>query len=380
VHHSELGFWVLFRYADVVRVLRDPAMSVQEDNAALVTMGGPAAELFEQLAAERPVSQERSMLGLDPPDHTRLRRLVTKAFTPKVLDALRPRVDQLVEDALDAVAPSGEMDVVADLAFPLPFTVISEMLGMPESDRLQLRGWSHAMVKTLDPVITPEEMRAAYEAGEQMIAHLVDVLAWKRTHPGEDLLSALIAAEEDGDVLSEEELIAQVTLLYIAGHETTVNLIGNGALALVRHPNQVQRLRSDPSLIVNAIEELLRYDSPVQFSRRITLAPLELDGRVIEPGSFVLTGLGSANHDPAEWGDRADDLDLGRDGAGHHQSFGGGAHYCLGAALARLEGQAALGALVRRFPRMELATDHPQWNGRIVLRGLDRLPVALGAV
>jgi cytochrome P450 len=378
VHHSELGFWVLFRYPDVVRVLRDPAMSVEEGNA-MATVGGPASELFAQLAAERPVSQERSMLGLDPPDHTRLRRLVTKAFTPRVLDALRPRVEQLVDEALDAAASRGEMDVIADLAFPLPFTVISEMLGLPESNRLQLRGWSHAMVKTLDPIITPDELRAAFEAGEQMIGHLVEVMAWKRANPGDDLLSALIAAEEDGDVLSEEELIAQVTLLYIAGHETTVNLIGNGTLALLRHPAQMESLRSDPSLGANAVEELLRYDSPVQFSRRITLAPLEIDGAVIEPGSFVLTGLGSANHDPAEWGEDADELDIGRDGAMHHQSFGGGAHYCLGAALARLEGQVAVGRLVSRFPGLRLLTEEPEWNGRIVLRGLDRLPVALGA-
>ena len=378
VHRSELGFWVLFRYADVVRVLRDPGMSVEESNA-LVTMGGPAAELFEELAAERPVSEERSMLGLDPPDHTRLRRLVTKAFTPRVLEMLRPRIERLVGQALDEVAPKGEMDVIADLAFPLPFTVISEMLGMPESNRLQLRTWSHAMVKTLDPIITPDELRTAFDAGVQMIAHLTEVTAWKRANPADDLLSALIAAEEDGDVLSEEELIAQVTLLYIAGHETTVNLIGNGALALLRHRAQLERLRSDPSLVPDAVEELLRYDSPVQFSRRITLAPLELDGAVIEPGSFVLTGLGAANHDPAEWGEDADELDLARDGAMHHQSFGGGVHYCLGAALARLEARVALGQLVRRFPGLELRTDEQSWNGRIVLRGLDRLPVALGA-
>ncbi|MGZ8735248.1 MAG: cytochrome P450, partial [Acidimicrobiia bacterium] len=205
-------------------------------------------------------------------------------------------------------------------------------------------------------------------------------IEWKRRDPSDDLLTKLIVAEDEGDMLTEDELVAQVVLLYIAGHETTVNLIGNGTFALLRHPDQAERLRSDPALEENAIEELLRFDSPVQFSRRITLAPLPVRDVMIEPGVFVLTCLGSANRDLQFWGPTANTLDLGREGAAQHVSFGGGVHHCLGAALARVEARAAIPSLVRRFPALALADPdaEPAWNGRIVLRGLDRLPVALG--
>ncbi|HMC52967.1 MAG TPA: cytochrome P450, partial [Acidimicrobiales bacterium] len=242
----------------------------------------------------------------------------------------------------------------------------------------QLREWSGLLVRTLEPLVDPALITAIGEAGEAMRAFTADVIAWKRSQPGDDLLSALIGAEEAGDVLSDQELLQQVMLLYIAGHETTVNLIGNGMLALLRHPDQLDRLRADPSLDPNAVEELLRYDSPVQMSRRITLGPVEVAGQVIEPGAFVALVLASANRDTAHWGETAVDLDVGRDGAHQHLSFGGGAHYCLGAALARLEGQVAIGRLARRFPRLELA-DGVEWNGRLNLRGLTRLPVEVRA-
>jgi cytochrome P450 len=280
-----------------------------------------------------------------------------------------------VVEHLDAVAGRGEMDVIADLAFPLPFTVISEMLGMPEGDRDQLRAWSHAGVRLLDPILSSEQILEAFEAMGHMYDHCAEAIAWKREHPGDDLLTALIHAEEDGDTLSAPELQDQVVLLFLAGHETTVNLIGNGTLALLRHRDQLDVLRDDPGLDVNAIDELLRFDSPVQFSRRIVLRDVEIDGHAIGAGSFVMTCLGAANHDPAQWGPTADELDLRREGAARHLSFGSGIHHCLGAALARLEGQEAIGALVRRFDGLELATDAPAWNGRIVLRGLDELPV-----
>jgi len=373
VHHSPLEVWILFRYDDVVRVLRDPSLSVEIDNAA------PTArtQMFMEQAPDARERGAHSILNIDPPDHTRLRRLVSKAFTPKMVQSLRPRIEALVTEALDVMAARGRADVIGDLAFPLPFTVISEMLGMPEGNRDEVRGWSHTLTKTLDPILTPDEVQAALAAADNMLTHVQDVLAWKREHPADDLLSGLLAAEDEGDRLTEEELLDQVILLYIAGHETTVNLIANATLALLGHPGDLAKLRSDPDLDGNAVEELLRYDSPVQFSRRITLDDLDIDGTTIPAGSFVLTCLGSANHDRDRWGPSADELDLTRPDAGQHMSFGNGIHHCLGSSLARVEAQVAIGALVRRFPGLELAGT-PERNGRVVLRGLEALPVTLG--
>jgi cytochrome P450 len=370
VHRSPLEVWVLFRYDDVVRTLRDPTLSVQVDNAT------PTARM-QMFAEQAPGEVERgahSILNIDPPDHTRLRRLVSKAFTPKMVHELRPRIQQLVDDALATMAARGEADVIGDLAFPLPFTVISEMLGMPEGNREEVRGWSHTLTKTLDPILTPEEVQAALAAADNMQAHVQDVLAWKRGHPSDDLLTGLLAAEDEGDRLSELELLDQVLLLYVAGHETTVNLIGNATLALLRHRDQLDRLRSEAELDAGAVEELLRYDSPVQFSRRITTADLEIGGTTIPAGTFTLTCLGSANHDPARWGPTAEELDLTRADAGQHMSFGNGIHHCLGSSLARTEAQIAIATLVRRFPDLDLAGE-PERNGRVVLRGLESLPV-----
>jgi cytochrome P450 len=278
---------------------------------------------------------------------------------------------------LDNAEARGEMDVIADLAFPLPFAVISEMLGMPQADSLQLREWSHTLVTSLEPLTTPDEIPKMMSASDNMVAHVEAAIEWKRREPADDLLSAMIAAEEEGDRLSTDELRDQVVLLFIAGHETTVNLIGNGTLALLRNPQQLALLRTQPELIGNAIEELLRYDSPVQFTRRIALQPLEIDGHDIEPGSFIFTILGAANHDPEHFGPDADSLDLTRRDAPHHISFGGGVHHCLGAVLARAEARIAIGSIVPRFPELARATDEPAWNGRMVLRGLDALPVTL---
>jgi cytochrome P450 len=379
VHESLAGPWIVFRYEDVFRLLRDQTLSVEDHHVT----ESPRIDLFEQALADHGFDRtrergNRSMLNVDPPDHTRLRRLVSKAFTPRTIEGLRPMIERLVDDVLDRVGPTGEMDVIADLAFPLPFTVISEMLGMPAADRDQLRDWSHAIVKTLDPVITEEEIVAAVVASDAMWEHLNGVIAWKREHPAEDVLTALIHAEEGGDVLSTEELQEQVALLFIAGHETTVNLIGNGTLALLRHRDQLQRWREDPGLDANAVDELLRYDSPVQFSRRITKVDTEIAGRTIPGGSFVLAGLASANRDPERWGPTVDDLDLGREVAGQHLAFGSGAHFCLGAALARLEGQVAIGRLIRRFDALDIADPGLAWNGRLNLRGLERLPLSVG--
>ncbi|MCU1467106.1 MAG: cytochrome [Actinomycetia bacterium] len=377
VHFSPIGAIALFRYEDVHRVLRDPSLSVDEDK--LLPLAVDADPDIAAMLAERREGGSHNMLNLDPPDHHRLRRLVSKVFTPRTVEELRPRVQQLVDEHLDiALASGGDVDLIAGLAFPLPFIVISEMLGIPEGrDRSQLREWSGAVVKTFDPILTRDEILASFDAIDNINAYITEVIAWKREHPSDDLLSALIAAEDEGDRLSEIELMEQVLLLYVAGHETTVNLIGNGTLALLRNRDQLDLLTTDPAVDTTFVDELLRYDSPVQMSRRITVAPYELGGRSIAPGSIVMTCLGAANRDPEKWGETADGLDLRRTNARDHMSFGGGFHSCLGAHLARLEGQVAMTTLVRRFPRVELATDTPAYNGRIVLRGLAELPVTL---
>ncbi len=375
VHETPIGLWILFRYDDVFRVLRDPSLSVEDANADIpLLMQNPEREA---LAGDRRQGN-RAMLNIDPPDHHRLRRLVAKVFTPRVVESLRPRVQQLFEELVGEAEArgGGTLDLIADVAFPLPFSVISDLLGMPEGqDRLQLRAWSHTLVKTLDPIMTDDEFVAALEAGDAMTQYLRDVIEWKRDRPADDLLTALIQAEDGGDRLTEGELLDQVSLLFIAGHETTVNLIGNGMLALLRNRGQFERLAADPDLDANAVEELLRYDGPVTASRHVSTRELEIDGHVIPPRSFVLTSLAAANRDPARFGPTAERLDLGRPDANQHVAFGGGVHHCLGAALARLEGQVAVGGLVRRYPRMGLAVDQPTWNGRIVLRGLEALPV-----
>jgi cytochrome P450 len=376
VQQTPLGLWALFRYDDAVRLLRDPRLSVEDRSVVGVN---PRAELRERILGDRPQRGTHQILNLDPPDHTRLRKLVQQVFTPRTVEQLAPRVQTMVDDALDAVVERGsEMDVIGDLAFPLPFRVISEMLGMPTSEEAQLRDWAHTLTLGLEPLLAIQHMDEILAASDHITEHVLDAIEWKRTHPADDLLSALIAAEDAGDRLSPDELLDQVILLYIAGHETTVNLIGNGTHALLRHRVQLERWRDDPALDANAVDELLRYDCPVQFSRRITTSELEVGGRTIEPGVFVLTCLAAANRDPAKWGETAPELDVTRAGAAQHLAFGSGIHHCLGAALARLEGRVAVGTLIRRFPGLELATDAPAWNGRLVLRGLDHLPVTLG--
>jgi cytochrome P450 len=377
VHFSPLGVWVLFRYHDCFHLLRNPNTSV-DIRTELDLNADDRRERFDQFAElfpDQDPQDSRSLLFVDPPDHTRMRKLVSKVFTPRRVEQLRPLVQRLVDADLDDVAASGRMDLIGQLAFPLPFVVISEMLGMPDADRDQLREWSGKMVKLLDPILTTDEVTAAMEAGENMFGHVREVIEWKRANLADDLLSAMITAEEDGDVLSTDELIDNVGLLFVAGHETTVNLIGNGTLALLRNRAQLESLQRDPSLDVNAVDELLRYDSPVQFSRRIVKSEMRIGDAVIEPGKFVMTCLGSANRDPEMFGDDADQLDLRRPSAGRLLSFGSGIHHCLGAALAKMEAQVAIGTLVRRFPDLELVDDHPTWNGRIVLRGVTELPV-----
>ena len=374
VHESPFGIWLLFHYDDVLRFLRDPSLSAAEANAKPTMLDQMADEV---LGADRDRDLgTKAMINRDPPDHTRLRKLVSKAFTPRRIEGLRPRVQELVDLSLDRAAEAGGMELVSDYAFALPFAVISEMLGMPPTDSEKLREWSGILVRSLEPIVDPALMIAIRDTGEKMRALITDVITWKRQHLSDDLLSGMIAAEENGDMLSDEELLEQVMLLYIAGHETTVNLIGNGTLALLRNRDQLAKLRADRSLDANAVEELLRYDSPVQMSRRITLTDVEVGGKTIPQGFFVVCGLASSNRDETHWGPTADQVDLARSNAKEHLSFGGGAHYCLGAALARLEAQVAIGSLVRRFSTIE-PTAEPEWNGRLNLRGVEKLPLSV---
>jgi cytochrome P450 len=378
VQRTMFGALIVHRHDDCFSLLRQPGTSVDDRN----TEASLRAVIPEELLEGRERRGRHAILNLDPPDHTRIRRLVSSAFTVRRIEQLRPRVRQLVDDLLDEVEEAGAggepVDIMSRFAFPLPFQVITELLGMPEGDRDQLREWSHTITRLLEPINDDETLQAMLHASDRMSAHIREAIEWKRRQPADDLLSAMVAAEEDGDRLSTIELTDQVALLYLAGHETTVNLVGNGTLALLRHRDQFDALVADPSLDGQAADELLRFDSPVQVSRRIAMKPTELAGEMVQPGELVISLLAAANHDPERWGPTADELDLRREGANQHLSFGSGIHHCLGAALARLEGAEAIGALVRRFPRMELATDRPAWNGRIVLRGLDTLPVVTG--
>jgi cytochrome P450 len=372
VYRHPLGFWLLTGYEDVSWLLRS-GLSVEDGNIT----DRQLLDLREQIRGDELPRRGVSMLDRDPPDHTRLRRLVSKAFTPRAVEALRPRITALVEEMLDAAEQQGRVDLVDALAFPLPFAVIAEMLGTPPADHERIRRLTGTLVRSLEPIADPALARAIAAADEELTRIAADMIAWKRAHPADDLLTALINAEDGGDVLDDEELIAQTLLLYIAGHETTVNLIAGGTLALLRYPAQLTLLREDPALIGNAVEELLRYDSPVQASRRITLEPVSVSGVAIPAGSFVMVSLGSANRDESFWGPDAAGLRLDRENARQHVSFGAGPHHCLGASLARLEASIALAQLTARFPGLALDGE-VTWNGRINLRGPAHLPVRLG--
>ena len=370
-----LGFWLLTRYEDVSGLLR-AGLSVEDRNIT----DRQLIELREQMYVEEAARPRGiSMLDRDPPDHTRLRRLVSKAFTPRAVEALRPRISGLVDEMLDAAERQGhgaQVDLVDALAFPLPFAVIAEMLGTPPADHERIRQLSGTIVRSLEPVNDPAMIAAIAAADAELTQIAAEMIAWKRANPAGDLLTALISAEDDGDVLDDDELIAQTLLLYIAGHETTVNLIAGGTLALLRYPDQLALLREDPGLIASAVEELLRYDSPVQATRRVTLEPATFSGVTIPAGAFVMALLGSANRDESYWGPDAAELRLDRENARQHVSFGAGPHHCLGASLARLETSIALARLTTRFPGLALDGE-VTWNGRINLRGPAHLPVSL---
>jgi pimeloyl-[acyl-carrier protein] synthase len=365
VHLSPLGFWVLTRYDDVLAVLRDPRF---------------AKEAIASFVAARfgisPPGIGLSMLDRDPPDHTRLRGLVSKAFTPRVIEMLRPHIQEIVSGLLDRVEGGGRMDLIEHFAYPLPVIVICQLLGVPVEDRERFKEWGLDIARGLDAIWLPpdsEVARRSMASRRALSDYFRGLIAERRASPRADMLSGLIAAEEAGDKLSEEELLATCILLLVAGHETTVNLIGNGTLALLRHPAELRRLRENPALIGSAVEELLRFDGPVQRTARIPSEDVTIGGRTIARGDMVMPFIGAADRDPAQFAE-PDRLDLMR-ADNRHIAFGWGIHFCLGAPLARVEGQIAFNTLVTRLPKLALATETPAYRQSLTLRGLAALPV-----
>jgi len=377
-HQSPLGGWVLARYADIEKVLRNPHMTMggvlnPTEREQLLRAQG-IWEIWETSAV--PVFMDNAVLLKDPPDHTRLRSLMSKAFTPRAIEALRPHIQALVDKMLDDVGAGGETDLVADLAFPLPALVICEMLGVPIEDRDALKGWSAAAARLLDPLTDIATFSEAAEALAGFNGYFAGLVAERRRQPRGDLLSVLIAAEEDGQRLSDNELLTNMTFLFGAGHETTQNLIGNAVLALLENPEQLDVLRARPELIKNAVEEFLRFDPPVQVTGRTALEPIDLTDVAADSGERFVLLLAAGNRDPAQFED-PHRLDLARHDV-RPLSFGGGIHFCLGAALARVEGQVAIGSVVSRFSKLELTAD-PVRRETFTLRGLASLPLRVAA-
>jgi len=372
VHRSAFGFWALSRYDDCQQLLRHPGVG-KDFSGALNSLGLTDEQRSEQ---DRFRNDRSNMLTTDPPDHTRLRGLVTRAFTPRTVETLRASIVALVDDLLDGF-DTGEVDVMDALAYPLPVTVIGEMLGVPAEDRPALRPLVRSVTAILELVVTPEALAEASAADAELQEYFAGLVAERRARPQDDLLSKLIDAEDKGDQLTEHELISTAILLFAAGFETTTHLIGNGMLALLRHPDELARLRADRSLVRPAVEELLRYDSPVQIAARTTYEDLSIGGHEIAKGSIVLALLGAANRDPARFRD-PERFDVGRD-EGPPMSFGGGIHFCLGAALARLEGQIVVDRLLDRFGTMELVEAPVVHRDSLTLRGLMDLRVRFAA-
>ncbi len=371
VWHPTERVFVLSRHDDCAAVLRDPRFGRSEEGRLGARPASPAGDA----TAGGPVV--RSFLALNPPDHTRLRRLVSRAFTPARVRDLGPRIEAIAAELIDATGASGgPVDLIAALASPLPVTVISELLGVPSADYDRLVAWSDALARGLDPgfLISAEDRERQQQARAEFGAYLSELIEQRRRSPGDDLVSALADVVDDGDVLSEEELVATCILLLVAGHETTTSLIGSAVLGLLRHPDQLARLRAEPGLMAGAVEEFLRYDPPVQLTARVALTDASIGALPVPAGSVALMLIGAANRDPALCAD-PDDLDITRPPT-HHVSFGQGIHFCLGAPLARLETQIVLRLLLQRPDDLRLAGE-PTWKENTILRGLRSLPVTV---
>ena len=366
VHRTPLGFVVLTRYEDVVNTLRNNDFSRDiEVNANLPE--SPTRKF------RRENERSKSMLNLDPPDHTRLRRLVSKSFTPSAIEKLRPRIQQLVDDALANAKRTGHLELVEELAFPVPFQVISDLLAMPTERGEELREWSQIITATLEPTTGVEELEKGQEAIAKMRPYLEEIIQHRRRNMGDDMLSSLIAVEEQGEKLNNDELMSFVILLYIAGHETTVNLIGNSVHALLTHPEQLDVMRRE-SCTPNMVDELLRFNGPVQHTIRTPLVdisiPVNGQEMLIKKGSLVLASLGAGNHDPSIF-DNPHQLDFSRSNSNRHLAFAAGVHYCLGASLAKLETEVAVGTLVKTFNSIEFDSQ-PEWRDRLTIRGVSK--------
>ena len=364
-----LHAWVVTRYADVLTVLHDVRFSAQRTPTpdVLTRMG---------LAALSPIAQVmvQQMLFLDPPAHTRLRSLAAKAFTPRRVDLLKPHIQEIVDSLLDRIQAYGRMDVIADLAYPLPAIVTAEMLGVPTSDCDQLKAWSADFATMLGNFEhNPDHAPRVRRSLEEMTAYFRAVLHQQRGGLREGLIHALVTAEHEGDRLSEEEVIANVIITMVGGQETTTSMIGNGLLTLLRHPDQWQKLRADPSLIPDAIEEMLRYESPIQYTARMTAHDLELGGQRMRRRQAVIAVLGAANRDPERF-PNPDRFDIGRPD-NRHVAFGWAGHFCFGAPLARMEGRVAFETLLRRMPQLTLEPQPVTWQENLCYRGLTALPV-----
>ena len=366
VHRTPLGFVVLTRYEDVVNTLRNNDFSRDiEVNANLPE--SPTRKF------RRENERSKSMLNLDPPDHTRLRRLVSKSFTPSAIEKLRPRIQQLVDDALANAKRTGHLELVEELAFPVPFQVISDLLAMPTERGEELREWSQIITATLEPTTGVEELEKGQQAIAKMRPYLEEIIQHRRRNMGDDMLSSLIAVEEQGEKLNNDELMSFVILLYIAGHETTVNLIGNSVHALLTHPEQLDVMRRE-SCTPNMVDELLRFNGPVQHTIRTPLVdisiPVNGQEMLIKKGSLVLASLGAGNHDPSVF-DNPHQLDFSRSNSNRHLAFAAGVHYCLGASLAKLETEVAVGTLVKTFKSIEFESQ-PEWRDRLTIRGVSK--------
>lgn len=368
--------WIISRYDDVLAVLRDPTISSQRPLPD-EPIGRSLQPIVDEVRDLREF-QSHWLLYLDPPDHTRLRNLVGAAFTSQRVAGLQPRIQELVGELLGQVQARGELDIIRDLAQPLPMLVIAELLGLPREDRQLFGEWSDGIAAGMLLAAGQEavpRLRESHRCQQELIAYLRELIQKRQRQLGDDLLSALLAAQADGAIASPEELLATCVLLLFAGHETTTNLIGNGLLALLEHPEQYERLKQQPALLASAIEELLRFDGPVQATGRRTTRELHLGDQVIGPNEFLILMLGAANRDPDRF-DRPDELDLGRSG-NRHLAFAQGLHFCLGAPLARLEAQLAIGETVQRLGHLRLGGDARR-RRHFYLRGLEQLPVAFG--
>jgi cytochrome P450 len=368
VHRSPFGYWVLSRHQDVDMILRDSRgrSDFPHDETWARHRGGPQSAIVRSTA--------QWMMMCDGAAHRRLRTLVTQVFTARAVQRLRPRIAAVIDGLFDEIG-EGEIDLVEDLALPLPIMVIGELLGIPRADRGRCRAWTDWIGHVIDPIVTPDMQVAMNRAATEFGAYLTEQIRLRRANPGPDLLSSLVRTDDAGERLTDDEVVANVLLLFNAGHETTVNLIGNGMLALLRHPDQMTLLRETPGLMSQAVEELIRYDSPVQVGARIMAADVPLGGTTIPAGAKVMLLYGAANRDPARYAD-PDRLDLRRAGV-KSLAFGGGPHFCIGAPLARLEIDMVFTALLERYRSIELAAGELSWRANFNLRGLNELPLKL---